>query len=117
MKNLIAATAVLSTALITTTAAFADGHSSRELAVLKNLCPETKNVLVEWAQDKHPYSAYAVPTGKPRGCGEPGPRVIAGIALKAGSSKEAMEAALRVCNENRGNFGRCIVIGTVRPKR
>ena len=116
MKKLFTATAILSTALITSTASFADGHGGTEIVIPANMCQETIDVLAKWAIGKKPYSAFAVPTGKPRECGEPGPAVTAGIALSAPSAREAQAAALRVCNENRGNFGRCVVIGTVRPK-
>jgi hypothetical protein len=115
MKTLITASAVLSTCLFAATAYFAEGHSGTEVAVPANLCEETKQAMAHWAIGKPVYSAYSVPTG-PGECGQKGPTVTAGIATNAGTAREAQRASLETCNANRGNFGPCVVIATVRPK-
>ena len=114
MKKILTLTAALATCA--TTAAFADGHSGKEVVVPAGLCPETKSFVANWARDIEIFGAMAVPTSAGGNCGEEGPRVTAGISKKAPSAREAQAAALERCNESRGDLGRCVVIATVRPK-
>lgn len=115
MKNIVLSTVAAATVLFTATTSFADGHSRYEVAVPAGLCQETKDFLARWAYGKPEFTTFAVPTSKTARCGEKGERVTAGIAQSA-DLKVARKAALEVCNANRGDLGRCVVIGTVRLK-
>ena len=89
----------------------------KQLVVLKGLCPQMITQMRAWSVGRTEYTAYAVPTAKEaRACGEPGPAVTAGIATSP-DLRKARKEARRVCNDNRGDFGRCIVVGYLRNKR
>ncbi len=116
MKHIVLSTAAAATVLFAATTSFADGHGGLEVVVPRNLCPETKSFVASWAAGKQPFTAIAVPSAKEaRECGEPGDPVVAGIAQSENIS-QARLAALDVCNQHRGEHGKCVVIGTVRPK-
>ncbi|WGI22170.1 hypothetical protein [Amylibacter sp. IMCC11727] len=116
MKNLFAISAFVTAGFLYQTASVAEGHSTTEIVMPAGLCPETHAALAKWAIGKPVFSAYAVPTVVGAGCGSDGPVATAGIAMGAASIDAAHVVALRVCNENRGDLGKCAVIGTVRPK-
>ncbi len=119
MKTFFTISAVAAAIFVAPTATLADGHgySAKDyvVEVPAGLCPDAKHAMARWAYGKSQFSAYAVPTSRTARCGEKGEPVTAGIATSS-DRKEARKAALKVCNDNRGDFGRCVIIGTVRLK-
>ena len=99
--------------------AMAEAHAPYKLLVPKGLCSDTIQQMVVWSKGRTPNTAYALPTAAPgstaTGCGE-GEPAVAGIAT-ADSKWKARRAALKVCNENRGSNGRCVIIGTLVENR
>lgn len=111
----VAAAATAGFCLIATLPAFAE---TKRLYVPAGICPQLVDVMVSWSRDRDANTVYALPTaprGSNRSCGESGPAVTAGIATAA-SETAARRAALDLCNENRGDNGRCVVTGTLRSQ-
>lgn len=119
MKTFFAVSAAAAAIFVSPTTTLADGHgysaNDYVVEVPAGLCPDAKLTMARWAYGKAQYSAFAVPTSRNAKCGDKGEPVTAGIAT-SNDRDEARKAALRVCDDNRGDFGRCVVIGTVRRK-
>lgn len=111
-----ASAATVAACLISTGAAYADGHG-KQLVAKKGLCPEMIQQMVAWSQNRKAITAYALPTSrKVRACGEPGEPVTAAIST-SDDLQAARKAALQACNDARGNLGRCVVVGYLRDKQ
>lgn len=87
-----------------------------------DLCPATKQGLVNWAQDMPVNAAYAAPLAPPElglSCDTPGPMVDGGQAWGAETVDLARERALAVCESVRpAQYTGCAVIATIelRPR-
>lgn len=116
MKNLILTATVAASTILGAHSVAAEGHITKQLVVSKGICPGLIDTMLGWARGHGEYTAYAVPTVTGT-CGQAngGRQVTAGIATSA-NKYDARRSALRLCNENRGDLGRCVVAGMVRNK-
>lgn len=108
---------VACSALVGLGAGQARAEGPKQLMVPRGICPQTIAVMVRKSSDHGQYTAFAIPTARAAtSCGEGGVRATMGIASD-NSLTAARRAAMRVCEDNRGPLGPCVISGFLRNKR